>query len=486
MPSFGHGGPGGRNAAPERAKDFGKTLKQLLSYLKDYKLAMFFVIVFAIGSTVLTIVGPKILGNITTEIFNGLMRKISNTGGIDFAVINHTALILVGLYIISALFSGIQGVIMAGVSNDISYRLRNALSEKINKLPMKYFDTKTHGEVLSIVTNDIDTLSQALNQSITTIITSIATIIGIFIMMISINIPMTIAAVLIIPVCMLVLRIVVRRSQKYFAMQQDYLGHINGHVEKFVKFDNVSKLDNCKISSTSSGKINTEKLIKEIRENWYSKNKPAILVLTWGTTKTGEKDDIKIIQEILKKEKIPYYLHIDAALYGGIPNNQDNAPIISNLNIDFDSIAISLHKYIGSPKVNGIIIAKKKTNHKYIDYIGQEDTTYLGSRDSLNFSVYQQIKELFYRSKNNEYMENIEYMEELLKKMNIAYSKCEDGNIFVLDKVSDKLCEKYQLSSFEKNGKAYIHIVIFPYQKKEYIERLVKEIYDEYNQKYIT
>lgn len=257
-------------------------------------------------------------------------------------------------------------------------------------------------------------------------------------------------------------------------------------VEKFVKFDNVSKLDNCKISSTSSGKIDTEKLIKEIRENWYSKNKPAILVLTWGTTKTGEKDDIKIIQEILKKEKIPYYLHIDAALYGGIPNNQDNAPIISNLNIDFDSIAISLHKYIGSPKVNGIIIAKKKTNRKYIDYIGQEDTTYLGSRDSLNFSVYQQIKELFYRSKNNEYMENIEYIEELLKRMNIAYSKCEDGNIFVLDKVSDKLCEKYQLSSFEKNGKEYIHIVIFPYQKKEYIERLVKEIYDEYNQKYIT
>lgn len=253
-------------------------------------------------------------------------------------------------------------------------------------------------------------------------------------------------------------------------------------VEKFVKFDNVSKLDNCKISSTLSGKIDTEKLIKVIIENWHSKNKPAILVLTWGTTKTGEKDDIKIIQETLKKEKIPYYLHIDAALYGGIPNNQDNAPIISNLNIDFDSIAISLHKYIGSPKVNGIIIAKKKTNHKYIDYIGQEDTTYLGSRDSLNFSVYQQVKELFYRSKHNEYMENIEYMEELLKKMNIEYSKCEDGNIFVLDKVSDKLCEKYQLSSFEKNGKAYIHIVVFPYQKKEYIERLVKEIYDEYNE----
>lgn len=243
MPRIGHGGPGGQGA-PERAKDFGKTLKKLLSYLKDYKIAMFFVIVFAIGSTVLTIVGPKILGNITTEIFNGLMRKISNTGGIDFDAINHTVIILVGLYIMSGLFSGIQGVIMAGVSNDISYRLRNALSKKINKLPMKYFDTKTHGEVLSIITNDIDTLSQSLNQSITTIITSVATIIGIFIMMISINIPMTVAAVLIIPVCMLVLRVVVKRSQKYFTMQQDYLGHINGHVEEIYGGHDIVKAFN--------------------------------------------------------------------------------------------------------------------------------------------------------------------------------------------------------------------------------------------------
>lgn len=252
-------------------------------------------------------------------------------------------------------------------------------------------------------------------------------------------------------------------------------------VEKFVKFDNVSKFDNCKISSISNGKIDTEKLIKEIRKNWYSKNKPAIIILTWGTTKIGEKDDIEIIQDTLKKEKIPYYMHIDAALYGGIPNNQENAPIISDLNIDFDSIAISLHKYIGSSKVNGVIIAKKKTNHKYIDYIGQEDTTYLGSRDSLNFSVYQQIKELFYRSKNSEYMENIEYIENLFKKMNITYNKCKDGNIFVLNKVSDKLCKKYQLSSFENNGKSYIHIIVFPYQKKENIEKLVKEISNEYN-----
>ena len=242
MPSFGHG-PGG-NGAPEKAKNFGKTLKQLLSYLKDYKLAMFFVIVFAIGSTILLIVGPKILGNITTEIFNGLMRKVTNTGGIDFDLINHTVIILVGLYLISALFSAIQGIIMAGVSNDISYRLRNSLSHKINKLPMKYFDSKTHGEVLSIVTNDIDTLSQALNQSITTIITSISTIIGIVIMMISINIPMTIAVVLIVPLCMLVLRKIVKKSQKYFAMQQAYLGHINGHVEEIYGGHDVVKAFN--------------------------------------------------------------------------------------------------------------------------------------------------------------------------------------------------------------------------------------------------
>ena len=243
MPKFGHGEMGG-NAAPEKAKDFGKTLKQLLSYLKDYKIAMFFVILFAIGSTVLTIIGPKILGNITTEIFNGLMRKISNSGGIDFNVINHTVLILVILYIISALCSGIQGVIMSSVSNDISYRLRNKLSKKINKLPMKFFDTKTHGEVLSIVTNDIDTLSQALNQSITSIITSIATVIGILIMMISINIPMTIAAVLIVPICMLVVSRIVKMSQKYFAMQQDYLGHINGHVEEIYGGHDIVKAFN--------------------------------------------------------------------------------------------------------------------------------------------------------------------------------------------------------------------------------------------------
>ena len=228
----------------EKAKDFKKTLKELSSYLKEYKVGLFFVIVFAIASTVFTIVGPKILGKITTEIFSGLMKKIANTGGIDFTYIKHISLILVILYIISAMFSAIQGIIMTNISNDISYKLRNKLSKKINKLPMKYFDSKTHGEVLSIVTNDIDTLSQALNQSITTIITGIATIIGICIMMISINIPMTIAAILMVPICLLLVGFVVKRSQKYFAMQQEYLGHINGHVEEIYGGHDIVKAFN--------------------------------------------------------------------------------------------------------------------------------------------------------------------------------------------------------------------------------------------------
>ena len=228
----------------EKAKDFKKTLKELSSYLKEYKVGLFFVIVFAIASTVFTIVGPKILGKITTEIFSGLMKKISNTGGIDFTYIKHISLILVILYTTSAMFFAIQGIIMTNISNDISYKLRNKLSKKINKLPIKYFDSKTHGEVLSIVTNDIDTLSQALNQSITTIITGIATIIGICIMMISINIPMTIAAILMVPICLLLVGSVVKRSQKYFAMQQDYLGHINGHVEEIYGGHDIVKAFN--------------------------------------------------------------------------------------------------------------------------------------------------------------------------------------------------------------------------------------------------
>lgn len=230
MPKFGR--PKGPGATVERAENFKGTLDKILSYLKQYKLSIIFVILFAIGSTIFTIIGPKILGNITTEIFSGLMKKITNTGSINFNYIGKITLILVIIYVVSSIFSCLQGLIMSKVSNDISYKLRNDLSKKINKLPMKYFDSKTHGEILSIITNDIDTLSQSINQSITTIISGIATIVGVLIMMISINIPMTIATLLIIPICMVMVNGVVKKSQKYFTLQQDYLGHINGHVEE--------------------------------------------------------------------------------------------------------------------------------------------------------------------------------------------------------------------------------------------------------------
>lgn len=233
-----------RGQSFEKPKDFKKTFKQLISYLKDYKIGIFFVMLFAVGSTIFNIIGPKILGNMTTEIFSGLMRKIMNTGGIDFTRIGQICLILIILYALSLFFSFIQGVIMSGVSNKISFRLRKEMSEKINKLPMKYFDTRTHGEILSRVTNDIDTLSQSLNQCITQIISGVATIIGVIIMMISINIPMTIASILILPFCLIVVGQVVKRSQKYFDEQQASLGRVNGHIEEIYGGHDVVKAFN--------------------------------------------------------------------------------------------------------------------------------------------------------------------------------------------------------------------------------------------------
>ena len=235
---------GNMDKAPQKIKDFKGTTKKLLSYLKEYKLGLIFVFLFAIGSTIFAIIGPKILGNITTEIFNGLIKKINNTGGIDFDKIKEITFVLVILYLVSLLFSFIQSFIMSDISNKVSYKLRKELSEKINRLPMKYFDNKTHGEVLSIITNDVDTLTQCLTQSITQIITGITTIIGIFVMMISINIPMTIASVLIIPVCMMIVGRVMKNSQKYFTMQQEYLGHLNGHIEEVYGGHDIVKVFN--------------------------------------------------------------------------------------------------------------------------------------------------------------------------------------------------------------------------------------------------
>lgn len=236
-------GPGGAGHAPvEKAKDFKGTLKKLLGTLAKYKIAVVIVMIFAIGSTIFSIVGPKVLGNATTEIYNGLMNKISGTGGINFDEIFKIILWVLGLYGASALFNLIQSYIMAGVAQKITYKIRNDITHKINKLPMKYFDKRTNGEVLSIITNDVDTLSVGLNQSITQIITSVCTIIGIIVMMFSISWQMTLVSLLILPVSALILKKVVGKSQKYFVKQQEYLGHVNGQVEEVYGGHNIVKV----------------------------------------------------------------------------------------------------------------------------------------------------------------------------------------------------------------------------------------------------
>lgn len=222
-----------RGQSTEKPKDFKKTTKKLIDlYLSKYKIGIIIVIIFAIGSTIFTIVGPKILGNATTEIFNGLVSKLSGGSGIDFGKVGQIALMLLGLYLISAIFSFVQGFTMTGIAQKLTYRIRNDIISKINRLPMNYFDKKTHGEVLSVITNDIDTLGMNLNQSITQIITAICTIIGILIMMLSISWQMTLISLVILPVAGFVVRIIVGKSQKYFSKQQEYLGHVNGQVEE--------------------------------------------------------------------------------------------------------------------------------------------------------------------------------------------------------------------------------------------------------------
>ncbi|MBC8536542.1 ABC transporter ATP-binding protein [Clostridiales bacterium BX7] len=225
-------GPGMKHLAGEKARDFKGTMGKLAGYLSRFKVGIILVVIFAVGSAAFSIVGPKILGQATQAIFEGLVSKITGGAGIDFGRVAQILLFLLAIYGVSSLFSFVQGFIMSGVSQKVSYRLRRDISQKINRLPMKYFDTKTHGEVLSRVTNDIDTLSQSLNQSMTQIITSITTVIGVLIMMFSISWLMTIVALLILPLSMLLISRIVKRSQKYFKAQQEYLGHVNGQVEE--------------------------------------------------------------------------------------------------------------------------------------------------------------------------------------------------------------------------------------------------------------
>lgn len=230
-----HRGPmgGGPGIHPgEKPKDFKGSIGKLASYVGKFKLAVIVVIIFAATSTVFSVIGPKILGKATTALSEGLMAKIRGTGGIDFTYIGQILLFVLGLYLLSAIFTFVQGWIMTGVTQKLCYRLRKEISEKINRMPMKYFESRTYGEVLSRITNDVDTLGQGLNQSITTIITSVATMIGVLIMMLSISPLMTLIALIILPISAFLVSFVVKKSQKYFKAQQEYLGHINGQVEE--------------------------------------------------------------------------------------------------------------------------------------------------------------------------------------------------------------------------------------------------------------
>jgi ATP-binding cassette subfamily B protein len=216
----------------EKAKDFKGSIKKLIKYIGRYKIAVFIVMLCAGISTVFSVIGPKILGKATTELAQGLMRKIQGDGGIDMEYIGYILLIVLGLYTVSALFQFIQGWIMTGVTQKICYRMRKEISEKINRMPLKYFESRTYGEVLSRITNDIDTLGMGLNQSITQIITSVCTLIGVLVMMLTISPLMTLIALIILPVSALLLAFIIKHSQKYFRTQQEYLGHINGLVEE--------------------------------------------------------------------------------------------------------------------------------------------------------------------------------------------------------------------------------------------------------------
>ena len=236
---------GGRHGmSTEKAKDFKGTMKKLMGYLTQYKIGLLLVVIFAIGSTIFNIAGPKILGKATTELFHGLISKVSGGSGIDFDKIEKILIGLMCLYVCSALFSFIQGYIMTGVSQKLTYRMRKEISEKIDRLPMGYFDKMTHGEILSRITNDVDTLSQSLNQSATQVITSVATIIGVLVMMLSISPLMTVIAILILPLSMELIGMIVKRSQRYFKEQQEYLGYVNGQVEEVYGGHNIVKAFN--------------------------------------------------------------------------------------------------------------------------------------------------------------------------------------------------------------------------------------------------
>lgn len=228
----------------EKAKDFKGTIGKLFRYIGKYKAAVVVVAIFAIGSTVFNVVCPKVLGKATTALSEGIMNKIAGNGGIDFTYIGKILLFCLGLYVLSVAFSFVQGFIMTGVTQKVCYRMRREVSEKINRMPMSYFESRTYGEVLSRITNDIDTMGNGLNQSITQLITSVSTVIGVIVMMLTISPLMTLISVLILPISIMLMMFVIKKSQRFFKQQQEYVGHINGQVEEVYGGHNVIKAFN--------------------------------------------------------------------------------------------------------------------------------------------------------------------------------------------------------------------------------------------------
>lgn len=257
--NLGHMGPPGMMPG-EKAKDFKGTMKKLSASLSRYRIGFLLIILFAIGSTIFAIVGPTIMGDATTKIFDGLVSKINGGNGIDFDGLSKILLTLIILYAVSTLLSFIQGWIMTGISQKVSYKFRRDISEKIHRMPMNYFDTTSHGEILSRVTNDVDTLSTSLNQSLGQLITSVITIIGVLIMMVRINLSMTLLALLILPISGVIVSLVMKKSQKYFKQQQEYLGHVNGQVEEVYGGHNIVKAFNKETDSIHEFDEKNEKL----------------------------------------------------------------------------------------------------------------------------------------------------------------------------------------------------------------------------------
>ncbi|MGG5317655.1 ABC transporter ATP-binding protein [Enterococcus sp. AZ072] len=254
---------GGRGIAPgEKAKDFKGTIKKLVSYIASYKIPVFFVMIFAAASTIFNIWGPKILSKAITELFNGLIKKYQGTGSINFDKIGHILLFMLGLYLVASVFGIMQGWIMSTITQKITYRMRKEISEKINRMPMNYFESRTTGEVLSRITNDVDTLGQSLNQSVTQLITSVFTIVGVIVMMLSISVQMTGISILIVPISLLLITVVIKFSQKHFKTQQKYLGIINGQVEETVGGYNIVHLFNEEENALAEFKKQNEVLFK--------------------------------------------------------------------------------------------------------------------------------------------------------------------------------------------------------------------------------